>query len=42
LNTILNIEWANPELQLNFIENSIQLYIEKKEKSITFAKTERR
>ena len=42
LATVLNIEWSNPSLQLNFIENSIQFYIEKKEKSINFQKTERR
>lgn len=35
---ILQTQWANPLLQLSFIENSIQFYIEKKEKSINFSK----
>jgi hypothetical protein len=35
---ILQTHWASPILQLSFIENSIQFYIEKKEKSIYFMK----
>lgn len=42
LATILNQEWENPTLQLNFIENTIQIYIEKKDKAIPFTKTERK
>lgn len=38
LTLILGVQWASPLLQLSFIENSIQFYIEKKEKSIYFNK----
>jgi hypothetical protein len=41
LSSLLSNSWANPALQLNFIENTIQFYIDKKEKSIQF-KTDRR
>ena len=42
LNLILSSEWSNPSLQINFIENSIHYYVEKKDKIIQFNKTERR
>ena len=42
LPVLLNNEWSNCALQLNFIENSIQFYLDKKDKSINFQKTERR
>ena len=42
LPVLLNNEWSNSALQLNFIENSIQFYLDKKDKSINFQKTERR
>ncbi len=36
LNVVLEVQWANPNLQLNFIENCIATYLEKKEKLINF------
>jgi hypothetical protein len=34
LNLIIQSQWASPLLQLSFLENSIQFYVEKKEKTI--------
>lgn len=34
LHNILAMDWRNHSLQLNFIENSIQFFIDKKDKSI--------
>ena len=42
LNIVLNNDWANPALHLNFLENSILIYTQKIDKSINFGKTERR
>jgi len=42
LSVILEMDWVNPSLQINFIENTIAFYLEKKEKSIQFLKTARR
>ena len=36
------MQWANPTLQIIFIENSIDIYLEKKDKSVNFQKTQRR
>jgi hypothetical protein len=38
LQSLLDKKWVNPHLQVNFIENCINVFIEKKDKSINFAK----
>lgn len=42
LHIILEYKWVSPALQLNFIENCIQVYLEKKDKTINFLKTSKR
>mmetsp|Transcript_9013 Transcript_9013/g.8415 ORF Transcript_9013/g.8415 Transcript_9013/m.8415 type:complete len:239 (+) Transcript_9013:48-764(+) len=42
LNLVLDREWAQPSLQLNFIENCVQTYLEKKDKTINFLKLPQR
>ena len=35
---MIDLVWASPLLQTNFIESSIQVYLEKKDKLIDFKK----
>jgi hypothetical protein len=39
---LLELEWANPSLQINFIDNTITSFLEKKDKTIQFTKATRR
>lgn len=36
------MEWSSPLLQINFIDNSILFYLEKKDKSIDFKRINNR
>ena len=38
INVVLESKWSSKLLQINFIENVIQAYTEKKDKSINFLK----
>ena len=39
---MIDMEWSSPLLQINFIDNSILFYLEKKDKSIDFKRINNR
>lgn len=39
---MFELEWVNPALQINFIDNTITSFLEKKDKILSFTKATRR